>query len=194
MAITLTTDPIMTVDDVRALAEEDNITRATVLVNSVSAQFRTFTNRIRITDSGSTTALVEYLEGLGSQYLWLHSTPIISVAQVDLLAAGNVSRTLAAAEYEIYADAGSLYRNYDLWPEPGGERDIKVTYRAGWVAGSLPGDVVSGAIQQMRWERTRMDGKVGAESVSRGGESVSLETGQLLKSVREAWSPWRIMA
>ena len=194
MAITLTTDPIMTVDDVRALTEEGDVTRATFLINAVSAQFKTFTNRTRITDSGATTALVEYLSGLGDSYLWLHATPIISVTSIELLSAGTVSSTLASTDYEIYADSGALYRNGALWPGPDGERDIKVTYRAGWVAGALPGDIVAAAVEQMRWARMRLDGKVGAESVSRGGESVSLETGQLLKSVRDAWSPWRIMA
>lgn len=194
MAITLTVDPIMTVDDVRAFTEESDVTRATFLINAVSAQFRTYTNRTRITDSGATTALVEYLSGLGSEYLWLHASPVISIASIELLLAGDVSETLAAAGYESYAETGALYLNSGVWGDPSGERAIRVTYRAGWVAGAIPGDIVAGAVEQMRWARMRLDGKVGAESVSRGGESVSLETGQLLKSVRDAWAPWRILA
>lgn len=193
MAITLTTDPILTVDDVRALTEENDVTRATFLINAVSAQFRTFTRRTRITDSGASVGLVEYLPGLGDSYLWLHATPIISVTSIEMLSAGTVTSTLATTDYEIYGDRGALYRNGALWPGPDGERDVKVTYRAGWVVGAIPGDIVAGAVEQMRWARMRLDGKVGAESVSRGGESVSLETGQLLKSVVDAWKPWRIM-
>lgn len=192
MALTLTSDPILSIDDARALVDEGDATRATLLVNSVSALFLRFTNRTRITVPAAD--ITEYVEGLGGLWLFVHASPITVVTSVALMANGAVSQSYAAADYTTFADAGALRRNGGEWPlDIDGDKSLRVVYRGGWAAGSVPGDIVSGAIQQMRYERQRLDGRVGVENMSRNGESVGYETGGMLKAVRDLWGPWRIV-
>lgn len=195
MAITLTSDPIMTLDDAMALIDESNPVRATFLLNSVSALFRSFTNRCNIL---KTTGIVEYLIGNGDARLWVHATPIDTTAtvQVETIANGTTyeTLTLAGGTLAVMAEVGAISRNAGFWPISDDHHNLKVTYTGGWTAGALPADVVMGAVQQMRYERMRFDGKVGVESVSRSGESVSFETGGLLKATRNLWEPWRVLA
>jgi hypothetical protein len=191
MSITLTTDPILSLADAMGLIEETNAVRATVLLNSVSDSFRRFTNRTRITVPAAD--ITEYVGGLGGLWLFLHASPITVVTSVDVMLDGAVDEALAAADYTLFADLGALRRNGSEWPlDVEGDHSVRVIYRGGWAAGSVPGDVIMGAVTQMRYERQRFDGKVGVESLSRNGESVSYETGGLLKATRDLWAPYRI--
>jgi hypothetical protein len=55
----------------------------------------------------------------------------------------------------------------------------------------VPGDIVLAAIDQMRVERERRNGTLGAMSVSQNGQTVQLETSGLIRAVEEAWRPYR---
>lgn len=193
MALTLTSDPILSREDVREILDEANDTRAIVLINSVSARFLSYTNRLRITVPSSD--LVELLQGNGMTELFVHASPITATTSIKILANGDVQETLTAADYEVYATAGCYHRNSSTWPlNDTGERDVEITYRGGWAAGSIPGDIIEGAIAQMRAERQRLSGTGMVTSMSRGGESVQYEQpAGLLAGVKEAWNPYRIL-
>ncbi len=190
MPITLTTDPILSTDDVRALIDEQNPEMAKLLINAVSLEFLKFTNRTRIT---SAVSLVEWVKGINSQYLFLHATPITTITSVQRYSLGVLQETYASTDYMIALNSTALLKYSSTWEgnSESEEPNIKVTYTGGFTA--VPGDVIRGAIEQMRYERLRMAGRVGIENVSAGGESVNYETGGLLKGVREIWAPYRVV-
>jgi hypothetical protein len=186
-------------------------TICTVTVSSADA----FTLGVNGTSFGSCTAfswqrvLCEALSGYGSQSsmtsygsptsgqdLWLHATPITNLVRVELLVRGTVTQTLTQAgdDFEIYANEGVLHRNGSVWPGPEGERSVRVYYAGGWTVGQLPGDALMGAVQQMRYERARFDGRVGVTNLSRNGESAAMEVGGLLSAVKDYWNGYRIFA
>jgi hypothetical protein len=189
MAITLTTDPIVAIEDVKLILGENDNTRAALILNSVSAKFLRFTNRLRIL-SGSVT---EYVRGEDTAQISLHATPVTAIASIDIYDSGLSQITLASSAYTYYGTDGVVQRFGEPWPAPSDdERNIKVAYTGGWTAGSLPGDIVAAALELMRWERQKLDGLVGMESRSAGGQSAQFEVASVVKAVEQAWAPWRI--
>lgn len=192
MAITLTSDPIVSEADAKAFLATDDDTAVRLLINSVSAKFLAFTGRVAI---NKTASIVEYLRGLDDFRLWVHATPIDTTAtvQVEILSDGQVDETLtlAASKLIVYATSGIIGRSGGLWPASYDEFNLKVTYTGGW--STVPGDIVSSALRQMKYERMRDQGLVGASSASRGGESITYETGDLLDEVRKTWKRYKVM-
>ena len=78
--------------------------------------------------------------------VYLDQYPISSVTSVSLVSLlGNdtlqLQKTYAATDYQIDRSGGALVLvRYGVWPE--GQNVLRVLYKAGWAAGSIPGDLV----------------------------------------------------
>lgn len=193
MAITLTSDPIVGIADVKELIGVTNDTEARLLINSVSEKFLRYTHRRRIT-SGSVT---EWSKG-GCEKIYLHGMPVdedsaftISVYGSD----GSVSTTMTLADndFRVVQSPTDAYVELITYTPPWveGIENVKLAYTGGWA--TVPGDIVMAAIQQMRVENNRRDGELGAMSVSANGQTVQFETSGLIKAVEDAWNPYRML-
>lgn len=205
MAIALTTDPIMAVEDAYELFGIKNDTKTRLLVNALTKKFLTFTGRVQL-GASYTAAIVERVRGHGdSTRLWLHGAPIHVVD-----GAGDP----LALEAQLYVDGAAddlyTYANGDLqlvhnndngaaielleggWPDQCSSMFVEVRYFGGWLA--VPGDVMQGALLQGKADLRRMEGEVGVSEKSRDGESTVYDTSSIIKPVRELWLPYRVIA
>ncbi len=94
-----------------------------MLINAVSSNIEVYCNR----RFGQNQYTDEVYSGNGDIYLILNQFPVLEVAAVKI---DNEEVT----DYELKPDSGILFREAS-WPE--GERNIKVSYKAGYV---LPKD------------------------------------------------------
>ena len=190
MSITLTSDPIITEQDVRELV---NISgdMARVLINAASQAFLNHTGRARIT-SGS---VVEFRAGLGGNTLWLSTTPITDTPTLEYYVNGTLSTTFTSSNYQLDTATGRLALYTQDIPTVDGEKRLKAQYTGGWTVGSLPGSVVGGAVELIRYLHAKMEkARAGVVSESFEGHSVQFETSLLPKSVKEAWQPYKVYA
>ena len=188
MAITLTSDPIIALADVRDLISEASKTEAQLMINAVSAKFLRFTNRARITNGSAT----EWAKG-GSKKIWLHAaTP--TVVTVTTYRDGVLDDTWTSADNEVRIVDGLTDSYIELLegtpPLYEGLDTVKIAYTGGW--STVPGDIVLAALDQMRVERDRRQGNLGAVSISQDGQAVKLEISGLIKSVQDAFKPYRV--
>jgi len=189
MSITLTSDPIVTeqtVSDLLKLTGDE----ARLHINSVSARFLEYTGRLRITNG----AVTEWQCGRGLNYFWLHATPITSITSIATYSSGDLSETIASGDYSYNATTGKIVLHGTIAPYSDGEQNIKAVYAAGWAAALIPGDLVQSALAMIRFDKARLDGRIGTSSESREGFSTSYETGDLPKSVQQVWDRYRYRA
>lgn len=193
MAITITSDPIIGLQDVKTLIREVDDTEAILLINSVSAQFLRFTNRLRITKG----TVSEWAKG-GRDKIYLHGSPVDESSTVSAACYGTdgtvaTTLTLAAGDLRVVQSPVDAYIELISYVPPwvDGLDTVKISYTGGWT--TVPGDIVLAAIDQMRVERMRRDGTLGARSVSANGETVQFEIGGLIRSVADAWEPYRMV-
>jgi len=193
MSITLTSDPIVSIADVRDLLSEADEKEATLLVNAVSEKFKRYTHR-RIINRGSVS---EWRLG-GLRKMYLHGYPVDESAEVTVEVYGTdgaVHTTLTKGNGDVRVvqsgvDAYVVLISY-IPPFVEGVQTVKVTYTGGW--SEVPGDVVLAAIDQMRVERQRRKGTLGVESASQDGQTVRFETSGLIRSVQDAFDPYRMV-
>jgi hypothetical protein len=193
MAISLTSDPIVSFSDVRDLLSEASETEATLLINAVSEKFKRYTHR-RIINQGSVS---EWAHG-GLHKIYLHGSPVDESSEVTVEVYGtdgDVSATLTkgADDLRVVQTDTTAYIVLLTYIPPfiEGHQTVKVTYTGGWSA--VPGDITLAAIDQMRVERKRRKGTLGVESVSQDGQSVKFEISGLIKSVQDAFDPYRMV-
>jgi hypothetical protein len=193
MAISLTSDPIVSFSDVRDLLSEASETEATLLINAVSEKFKRYTHR-RIINQGSVS---EWAHG-GLHKIYLHGSPVDESSEVTVEVYGtdgDVSATLTkgADDLRVVQTDTTAYIVLLTYIPPfvEGYQTVKVTYTGGWSA--VPGDITLAAIDQMRVERQRRKGTLGVESVSQDGQSVKFEISGLIKSVQDAFDPYRMV-
>jgi hypothetical protein len=194
MAISLTSDPIVSFSDVRDLLSEASETEATLLINAVSEKFKRYTHR-RIINQGSVS---EWAHG-GLHKIYLHGSPVDESSEVTVEVYGtdgDVSATLTKGADDlrvVQTDTTAYIVLSDLHSSVHveGHQTVKVTYTGGWSA--VPGDITLAAIDQMRVERQRRKGTLGVESVSQDGQSVKFEISGLIKSVQDAFDPYRMV-
>lgn len=191
MAITFTSDPILSLADTKALLGVSTDLEAALLVNAVSAKFLRFTNRLRI-NSGSAS---EWHKG-GTSKFYAHAAPIdtgetVTVSVYSDGVAGD-TYTLAGGTLQVINSHVDAYVELlgTVPPYVEGVDTVLLSYTGGW--DTVPGDIVLGAIDQIRVERERRQGTLGAMSVSQNGQTVQLETSGLIKAVEDAWRPYRI--
>jgi len=198
VAFVLTTDPIIAINDAKSVLGISEDRDAIILINSLSAKFKRFTNRVQI-NQNIVADIVEKIIPYGGDRLYLHA-PIwtgsgftISAAVYD---AGDVADTYTFADGEIAYMTDDTSSEILLlgatWPDEGLNGHIQVTYRGGWPV--IPGDVVQGAILQGRMDLLRTTGEVGVTSRGRAGETTSYQSAGLIQEVRDLWAPYRMYA
>jgi len=200
MTITLCSDPIMQTDDVKKILSCEEY-EAALLINSVTAKFLHFTGRTVI----ASAACTETVRGDGSALLYVRNRPIDLFGEpagtppvapaipvtVTLLAAGSTTDTWTDTDDElsIDADAGEIASLSGAFPESDGERNVRIAYTGGFE--TVPGDVIMGAVIQMKVDRRRYTKEAGISSMGADGESMQLETGGIVKAVADLWRPYR---
>jgi len=196
MSITLTTDPIILEETAQVFLEMNNPEKLKLLINSVSQKFREYTGRLYI---NRTADIEEYSFGNGTSRIYVHALPIdVSDGEitVEILTNGAVTSTYTNTadtngDCTGYADDNFIYLHSAVTPPSEGEKNVKVTYNGGWQ--TIPGNVLQGAIMQMNVEKQRIEGLVGIDNISREGESVSYDSGDIIKAVRDLWYPYKVM-
>jgi hypothetical protein len=193
MAISITTDPIVSLTDAKAILGIGSDLEAALLINAVSAKFLRYTNRVRINEGGA----VEWAQG-GRLKVYCHASPVDSEAgfTVSVYQDGEIAETLTLTDgdFRVVNSETDSYIELIEYSPPliEGLDTLKLEYTGGWSSDTgVPGDIVLAAIDQMRVERERRNGTLGAMSVSQNGQTVQLETSGLIRAVEEAWRPYR---
>lgn len=198
MAFVITTDPLIGISDAKSILGISDDQAAIVLINSLSAKFKRFTNRVRINQL-TTADIVEKIIPYGGDRLYLHA-PIwtgtgftISAVVYEGVTVLD-TYTFAAGELAYMTDdtSSEILLIGAMWPNEGLNGHVLVTYKGGWA--EIPGDVTQGAILQARMDLLRTTGEVGVTSRGRAGETTSYQSSGLIQEVRDLWSPYRMMA
>ena len=141
---------------------------------------------------------VEYLDGPGGRELTVTVKPVTAVASIyddpdldytdsaDLIASGDY--TLFGVEGRVILDYNATYATWTV-----GRRHIKVTYGAGYGDAGAPLPVAikhAACLQVAHWYGARAH--IGRTNLSSQGQTVSLQTLELLPEVREALAPFRL--
>ncbi|HUU96856.1 MAG TPA: hypothetical protein VM487_14045 [Phycisphaerae bacterium] len=191
MSITLTSDPIVSEQMVRDLMPQwNNANEIRLAINSVSARFKLYTGRKAILSA----TVTEWQRGRGLDYLWLHATPLTSITSVELYSGGAVSDTIASGDYSYNATTGRLYLHGSIAQYTEGEENVKVVYVGGWAAASVPGDLMQSALELMKLDKARLEGRIGVRSEGREGFSASYDPDDLPASIVQVWKRYRFSA
>jgi hypothetical protein len=194
----ITSDPIIAINDAKSVLGISEDRDAIILINSLSAKFKRFTNRVQI-NQNIVADIVEKIIPYGGDRLYLHA-PIWTGTNFTISAAvydgGDVADTYTFADGEIAYMTDDMSSEIlllgALWPDEGLNGHVQVTYKGGWAA--VPGDVVQGAILQGRMDLLRTTGEVGVTSRGRAGETTSYQSAGLIQEVRDLWAPYRMYA
>jgi len=187
MSLQLTSDPIVTEAQAAELLKVSG-DEARMLINSASEKFLAYTNRTQILSAEVT----EYQRGQGLSVFWTRVTPVTAITSVQRLSDGDVAETYTEYEYDAPTGRFALYSA--VVPFSYAERNLKLVYTAGWTEANLPGDILAGALELMRYEQTKLvKARAGVKSESLDGHSVTFETGALPEAVRRAWDNYRIL-
>lgn len=190
MPTTLTSDPIMSIHEAKEWGNINDDPTAKLLINIVSEKFRSYTQRIQINES----ALTEVVFPLDGNAAIVSARPI-EVTNVVVTEKDRSGETEVFNESDddviVDRERGRIYKTSGLWNINMGFPSLSVEYTGGWAV--VPFDIVAGALAQMKIEQQRLKGLVGADTFGGGGDSVVPETAGLLKSVVDAWKPYRVM-
>ena len=197
MALALTSDPIMSINDARTFLYVVAEHEAILVINSLSEKLKRYTQRVQINEN-TTTAIVERIRPYGGQFLHLHA-PIWTGSGFTISAQVYISGVVVD-EYTV-ANGGLQYKTSDhasriilvdgYWPDETLNGYVQVTYKGGWPA--VPADVLQGAIMQGLVDLKRMRGEVGVTSRGVQGESTQYQTAGLIRECLDLWSPYRVM-
>jgi hypothetical protein len=186
MAITLTSDPVVAIEDVKAVLNLNDDITAKILINSVTEKFFKFTGMTRLT-SGSVT---ETLCGDGTSVVWL-ANHVSAITSMEILTNGDVTDTYDSDDYS-FDGSGRISLHSATTPPSSSEENVKVVYTGGW--STIPGDIVMSSLEQMQVERNRLSGRgAGISSESFEGHSISYATDGVAKSVADVWKKYRRM-
>ena len=139
---------------------------------------------------------VEILDGPGGRELTTTVKPIISVTSIyddpDLDYTDSAD-LIASSDYTLYGQEGRVVLDYNAtdasWSV--GHRHIKITYVAGYGSGGIPTAIKHAAcIQVAHWYQARAH--IGRTNLSSAGQTVALNTLELLPEVRKALQPYSL--
>ena len=176
---------LVTVEDAKAYLElkdsqDDSILET--LIDSVSALFNNETNRTL----KETTFTDLYLDGSGIITLDLPDWPVVSITEIE---EDEVALT-EDTDYYLYADEGYLAKIGAVWTD--NIHGIKITYKAGYSATTLPSDIKLATLKQVGLEHSRFKSKNWGESGRTFPDgSITIVTDNLLPSVRDILSKYR---
>lgn len=196
MAFALTSDPILSLSDAKALLDLSTDQQAILAINSLSQKAKRYLNRVQINED-TTTAIVERLRPYGGDTLHLHA-PIWTGAGFAISAAvyesGLLQDTYTHADGElryVTSDYASRIILDGYWPDDRLNGYIEVTYKGGW--STIPADVIQGAIMQGRVDQRRQSGEVGVTSRGVQGESTQYQIAGIIREVADLWDPYKVL-
>lgn len=218
MAIALTADPIVTVQECKDVLGMNDETKTIVLINSVSAKFLKYTNRVRINKG----QVMETTQAVDGRLVWAHAPPISQDQEVRIQILDQyqiVKESYSSESGELVVDwlRGRVARpnctpfpNFcgcgnaapaDGIPTPetgrgGGASgftfpNLELSYIGGWE--TLPGDLVMSAFEQIKMDLERLKGNTGITAASGLSEQVAFETEDISKSVLSIWKRYRVL-
>lgn len=200
MALTLDTDPIMTLAEAQQVFDTRDPDRLVRMLNSLSETARQFMNRKRLTLDTDNT-ITEVFRSPATPSLYLHA-PVYYVesthdVQVDIYSLGAVLDTFTADAGELVVLTNDRGASVSLasgawWPGAhAGDTYLQVTYYGGWA--TVPSPVVAGAIMQGRVDLKRLRGEVGMVSHSQQGESIQYDRAAVISEVADLWRPYKVV-
>lgn len=156
------------------------------LVNTISADCAGFCNRVFL----SATYTSERYDGNGDSELMLKHYPITDVA--SLIPYDGATALIEDTEFVIYdADAGIL-KLLGGTVFPSSILDVKVTYTAGYVFASLPGDLTQSIMEGIghRWHE-QDKGRFGKDSTQMRDQNTTYIQDQYGRHVVAVWNRYR---
>jgi len=214
MAIALTGDPIVTLQECKDVLGMNDEQQTIVLINSVSQKFRKYTNRVQINKS----AVEELTRAIDGVLVWSHASPIDPAEDVlielkDPNGIVTESYSVQAGELVVDWERGRIARSGCIpfpsfcgcgsavagIPSPeqsfhrGGSTfpTLHLSYSGGWEP--VPGDVMLGAFEQIRMDLERLKGNIGLLAGSNYNDAQALNNEGLLESVENTWKRYRVM-
>jgi hypothetical protein len=180
--MSLGANALVTWDEVTAVLKppDGDVAAVEAIVDGVSEYFNSRTHRVLKT--AVYTAL--YLDGNGSQILWLPNAPV--TVPITSLALGSPTPLSLVVTTDYYLDStrGRLLKVSGVWTL--GVHNILITYTAGYAAGSVPKDLRWACLKQSDHEyqlwRTKSYGEL---SRSQGSESVSVSEEHLVPGIKD---------
>jgi len=193
----LTSDPVLSVSDARALLGIQTDQEAILIVNALSAKLKRYTGRVQI-NQNTTTEIVEKIIPYAGDKLYLHA-PIWTGTGFTISAAvysgGDLTDTYTLADNELQYQTSDNSSHILLvagqWPDDTLNGYVEVTYKGGWA--TVPFDVIQGALMQARVDIRRMSGEVGVTSRGALGESTQFQTVGIVRECMDLWEPYRIL-
>lgn len=197
MALTLTSDPILSISDAKALLDLSTDQQAILVVNALSQKAKRYLNRVQL-NQNTTTAIVEKITPYGGQVLHLHApiwTGTEYTVQAVVYSGGDVQDTYTVADGDLQLRTSDTASRIILvagtWPDDTLPGYVEVTYKGGWA--TIPADVIQGAIMQGRVDIRRQMGEVGFSSRGMQGESTQYQTTGLVRECMDLWNPYRVL-
>jgi hypothetical protein len=193
----LTSDPVLSVSDARALLGIQTDQEAILIVNALSAKLKRYTGRVQI-NQNTTTAIVEKIIPYAGDKLYLHApiwTGTAFTISAALYSGGDLTDTYTLADgelqYQTSDNSSHILLVAGQWPDDTLNGYVQVTYKGGWA--TVPFDVVQGALMQARVDIRRMQGEVGVTSRGALGESTQFQTVGIVRECMDLWEPYRIL-
>lgn len=197
MTFVLTSDPVLSVSDARALLGIQTDQEAILIVNALSAKLKRYTGRVQI-NQNTTTAIVEKIIPYAGDKLYLHApiwTGTAFTISAALYSGGDLTDTYTLADgelqYQTSDNSSHILLVAGQWPDDTLNGYVQVTYKGGWA--TVPFDVVQGALMQARVDIRRMQGEVGVTSRGALGESTQFQTVGIVRECMDLWEPYRIL-
>jgi hypothetical protein len=193
----LTSDPVLSVSDARALLGIQTDQEAILIVNALSAKLKRYTGRVQI-NQNTTTAIVEKIIPYAGDKLYLHApiwTGTAFTISAALYSGGDLTDTYTLADgelqYQTSDNSSHILLVAGRWPDDTLNGYVQVTYKGGWA--TVPFDVIQGALMQARVDIRRMQGEVGVTSRGALGESTQFQTVGIVRECMDLWEPYRIL-
>ena len=203
MAVSPITPQIVTLEEARTFLGEQQIDpdiagNLQTVINSVTGWVYEYTGRRYLADGGS-TSIVEYVRGDGSNELQVMEYPLVEVNEVvtwpfhDTLGYTIAGPDAAQYDDEMYYDreTGQIWlKNYDA---PDQQNAAKVTYKAGFTAGSPELATIKGAtleLVQFHWGR-HVNNDAGIATKKQGDDSVTYRMEDIDPAVIRQLAPFR---
>jgi len=214
MAIALTDDRFVTLQECRDILGMNDDPKTTILINAVSEKFRQYTNRVRI-NQGQVNELTRAVDDI---LVWSHATPIDKSQEVRIQISdslGDVIKSYSSNDGDLTVDwaRGRIARSgcqpFDSFcgcattagntpsGECGGNGEkvafptLELSYLGGWPV--VPGDIVMTAFEQIKLDLERLKGTIGLTAASGFQDVVDLQGDHVLRSVAAVWKRYRIL-
>ena len=140
----ISSDDMRTILSIKTLSSDESALLDNHIIPAVSKAVETYCDR-NILDAEE---LTEYYDGTGNSTLQLKQYPINSVTSVkerqteDYSASGYTKELTEESDYIIESEKGCLWRTDGVWFRA--KRMYQVVYRAGYISGDIPPDLLMG--------------------------------------------------